>query len=37
MAGHYFGNSEGKLGAAVLGRRLVGAALMVVAIVLVVT
>ena len=37
LAGSYFGNSEGKLGAAVLGRRLLGAALMVVAIVLVVT
>ncbi len=37
VAGHYFGNTEGKLGSAVLGRRLVGAALMVVAIVLVVT
>lgn len=37
VAGHWFGNAEGALGWAVLGRRLVGAALMVVAIVLVVT
>lgn len=37
VVGHWFGNDEGTLGWAVLGRRLVGAALMVVAIVLVVT
>ena len=37
VVGHWFGNDEGTLGRAVLGRRLVGAALMVVAIVLVVT